>query len=425
MATDVTDNRINLFGRSIYFGWVIVAVCTLTMGVAYGVMYSFSVFFKPIAAHFQWSRSTVSSIYALALIFRGTVSIGIGWLADRYGPIKLTALCGLLTGIGLILVSRVGELWQFYIAYGVITATGLSGAFTIGSAVTARWFTKGRGLALGFMAAGSGMGTLLIVPTAEYLIGLFDWSTVFLLFGIGSGLIITGTAFALKPSPTGQVRLSTGSQKPARILEAGKSLKEALFSREMPLLIIIFSAFIFCLQMVMIHLVNYATDIGIDGMHAAGYISLIGVVSIGGRLLMGSISDRIGSHHSLTICSLLLMVSMAWLIFAAGPLKFWVFAIVFGFAYGGQIPLIPIFICEIFGTRAMASLIGVLLFIGTMGGGLGAWIGGKVHDSTHSYLPAFAVALAAGFVTLTFGLILKHMNRKPRACVEVPTGDLP
>jgi OFA family oxalate/formate antiporter-like MFS transporter len=424
MAADMPDNRINFFGHSIYYGWVIVAVCTLTMGVAYGVMYSFSVFFKPIAAHFHWNRSTVSSIYALALIFRGTVSIGIGWLADRYGPIKLTALCGLLTGIGLILVSRVGELWQFYIAYGLITATGLSGAFTIGSAVTARWFTKGRGLALGFVAAGSGMGTLLLVPTAEYLIGLFDWTTVFLLFGIGSGLIITGTAFALKPSPAERVTVLTDLRRSARIMETGKSLKAALFSKEMPMLIIIFSAFIFCLQMVMIHLVNYATDIGIDGMHAAGYISLIGVVSIGGRLLMGIISDRIGTHHSLTICSLLLMVSMAWLIFTTGSLKFWVFAIVFGFAYGGQIPLIPIFVCEIFGTKAMASLIGVLLFIGTMGGGLGAWIGGKVHDSTHSYLPAFAAALAAGFVTLSFGLILKHMNKKPRTCIEIPAGEL-
>lgn len=89
------------------FGWVVVAACTLIIALSYGVLYSYSVFFKPLADHFNWDRGTVSLIYSLLLLIRGAIAIGIGWLADRYGPFKISALCGLLIALGLVLSSQV------------------------------------------------------------------------------------------------------------------------------------------------------------------------------------------------------------------------------------------------------------------------------------------------------------------------------
>jgi len=165
----------------------------------YGLMYSYSVFFKPLAVYFHWDRATVSLIYSASLIIRGAVSVGIGWLADKYGPIKLTIFCGLMIALGLILSSQVHTLWQFFVTYAVFEAIGLSGAFGIGTAMVSRWFTKKRGLALAIISTGSGMGTLFIVPGNERIINAIGWSNAFIWCGAAAGVLMVSTAFLLRP----------------------------------------------------------------------------------------------------------------------------------------------------------------------------------------------------------------------------------
>ncbi|MFH0726786.1 MAG: MFS transporter [Pseudomonadota bacterium] len=387
--------------RRFYYGWVIVAVCSMSMAIAYGIMYSFSVFFKPIVAEFNWDRATVSSIYSLAMVFRGVVTIPIGWLADRYGAMKIAVFCGVMMGSGLILASRVTELWQFYVAYGIIVSIGLSGAYTIGSAVTSRWFERKRGLALGLVAAGAGFGTLALVPFAQYLISAFNWSTAFIIIGAGAGFFTIATAFLLKPAPKPMEHPKEAAATSCRVPLSDVSLRSAILSREMLILVVTFSLINFCIQMIMIHLVNYATDIGISSFQAAGFLGIIGVVSIVGRLFMGGVSDRIGTYNSLIVCSILLLVSLIVLFFNISPWGFYVFAVLFGFSYGGEIPQLPMFIAQIFGIRAMAALMGVVVFIGTIGGALGPWVGGKIFDSTQNYHYAFAIAGAASLIRLS------------------------
>ncbi len=125
----------------------------------------------------------------------------------------------------------------------------------------------------------------------------------------------------------------------------------------------------------MVHLVNYATDMGITPLVAASFVSLIGVSSIGGRLAMGAGTDRFGLYHSLIFCCILVTISLTGLIFTRELWSFYLFAVVFGFAYGGEVPQIPLFVSRFCGTRAMASLVGLVLFIGNIGGALGPWVG--------------------------------------------------
>ena len=184
--------------RKFYYGWVVVAVCTLMIGITYGLMYSYSVFFKPLADYFSWDRATVSVVYSASLVIRGAFAVGVGWLADRYGPVKLSIFCGIMIGVGLVLSSRASDLWQFFLTYAVIEAIGLSGAFGIGSAMVSRWFTRNRGLALGIVSTGSGLGTLFIVPGNEKLISALGWSNAFLVCGITAGVIMIAAAFLLR-----------------------------------------------------------------------------------------------------------------------------------------------------------------------------------------------------------------------------------
>jgi MFS family permease len=150
-----------------YYGWVIVALCTLMLATCYGLMYSYSVFFKPLADHFNWDRATVSLIYSASLIIRGAISIGVGWLADRYGSVKLMVICGFMVGLGLVLSAWVQTLWQFFITYALIEAS-VQRRLRQRSALTSRWFTKNRDRPWGYLLR-RGLGTLLIVPGSERL----------------------------------------------------------------------------------------------------------------------------------------------------------------------------------------------------------------------------------------------------------------
>ena len=417
MATSLKPSFTDRFTSTtnIYYGWVIVFVSTLLMGIGYGIMYSYSVFFKPILDTFGWDRATVSSVYSVSLILRGAASILTGWLSDRYGPTKITSFCGIMLALGLVLSAHADQLWQFYITYGLILSIGLSGSFTIGSSVTSRWFNRKRAVALAIISTGSGLGTLIIVPVSERLIQIYNWQFVFIILGLCAGFLVISTSFLLRlpPFTAGASDISGSSS----ILNSTpeKSFKEAAFSREMFMLNMIYSLIMFCMQMVMIHLVNIATDIGISSLEAAGFISTIGVVSIAGRLVMGSASTTIGTYNSILICIILRIISLFWLFFCHSPMDFYIFAIIFGFAYGGEIPQIPLFIGGLFGVKSMAALMGLLIFVSNIMGALGPYAGGKIYDLTSHY--HYAIMLAFLFSILAFILALRFKKTTSIAAV--------
>ncbi len=399
--------------KKLYYGWVIVAVCSIAMAIAYGIIYSFSVFFKPIAAQFNWDRATVASIYSLAMIVRGAVTVPIGWLADRYGPMKVVGFCGAMIAAGLVLTSRVTTLWQFYLTYDIVLSFGLCGAYAVGSAVTSQWFERKRGMALGIVAAGSGFGTLVLVPLAQHLIDVFNWSKAYATIGTVAGFITIATAFLLKPAPRQAAPSLEQVRKTPTSHISTPVLRKMILSKEMLLVVATFALINFCIQMIMVHLVNFATDIGIPSLEAAGYLGIIGVVSIAGRLLMGSMADRIGTYHSLIICAVVLLAALTVLFFNTSPGGFLAFAVLFGFSYGGEIPQLPMLIAEIFGVRAMASLMGIAIFVSMFGAALGPWVGGKVYDLTRHYQIAFAIAAGVGVIRLALIIRFKKSLVSP------------
>jgi MFS family permease len=399
----------------LHFGWVVVAACTLIIALSYGVLYSYSVFFKPLADHFNWDRGTVSLIYSALLLIRGAIAIGIGWLADRYGHIKISVLCGILIGLGLILSSQVQALWQFFVTYAIIEAAGLSGAFGIGTSIVSHWFTKNRGLALGIVSTGSGLGTIFIVPATERLVNAFDWSTSFIICGAVVGVLTIAASFFLRTKPDSST-LAGDSQPEGMKDQSSVPLKEvtlieALRNRQMLLFMSAFFLFFFCLQIVMVHLVNFATDTGIEPLVAASFISIIGAVSIAGRLLSAVGSDRMGINNILIYNGFIMVIAFVLLLFTRSIWAFYLFAVVFGFTYGGEVPQTPLFIGKLFGTRTMATLVGLVLFIGNIGGALGPWLAGVIFDNTNSYQWAFIIGTAAAALFLCLVILLKKQNR--------------
>jgi MFS family permease len=395
------------------YGWIVVIAGTLMMAVTYGLMYSYSVFFKPVAEYFNWDRATVSAVYSASLIFRGAVSIGVGWLADRYGAARVLAFCGFMMGLGLVLASRVTSLWQFFLAYALIESIGLSGTFGIVTALVSRWFLHNRGLALGIVSSGVGLGTLLIVPGAERLISSMDWSHAYLVFGIIAGVLMIGSSFFMRPAPDFSASARSGiPDATRRPTKPEETLWGALHSTRMLLLLGAFLLFFLCTQMITVHLVNYATDRGISPLVGASLISIIGVVSIAGRMVIGAGAERFGINNTLIFTRVFMTIAYICLIFTRDLWSFYVFAVIFGFTYGAEVPQIPLFIGKFFGTRAMATLMGFTLFVSNLGGALGPWIAGKLFDVTGGYYWAFIAGTLAAAVSLALSWLLKRECRE-------------
>lgn len=400
LPSEDTVNR-----RSFNYGWVIVITCALMTFFTYGLIYSYSVFFKPLAEYFQWDRAAVSLIYSLSVIIRGAAAIGSGWLADKYGSRKTMIFCGIMMGLGYLLSSRITNLWQFFLTYAIVEAIGMSGIFGIGSAMVARWFTRSPGLPMGIIASGSGLGTLLLVPASERLVNAVDWSQSFVIIAIAAGVLMVASALFLRNPPLVLPLAGNNRGKPP-----GISLREAIKDSRLWLIMASFLMFFFGTQMVLVHLVNYATDVGIDPLRAATFVSVIGLVSIAGRLSTGVIAEKIGMYLSLILMCLSMMISFIILIFSQSPWAFYLFAIIFGIPYGGEATQIPLVINRFFGTRVMATLMGVTIFIIGWGGALGPWLAGKIYDVTDSYNWAFIAGAIAALGSIVMVLLLQRQD---------------
>jgi MFS family permease len=164
----------------------------------------------------------------------------------------------------------------------------------------------------------------------------------------------------------------------------------------------------------MVHLANYATDMGIGPFAAATVVSVIGIGGIVGRLVMGSVSDKIGSLNSLIITSLLLSASLIFLIFARQLWMLYVFAVFFSFAYGGEIPQMTLLVGQFFGLTAVIALTGVTSAGIRAGGALGSWLGGEIFDVSHSYFIAFMITAIVGLSTFVVTVLLKILKTKAR-----------
>jgi MFS family permease len=408
-------------GRTLFYGWVIVAACMIIMAMHTGMMYTYGVFFKHLTADFGWSRGATSGVHSVFMVTHGLFAIVMGWLVDRFGPAKVMAAGAFIGGLGLALTSQINALWQLYMTYGVIFGIGAGAGFITTMATTARWFIKRRGLALGIVASGAGLGTMLLAPVAERLITAFGWSIAYLVLAVAIWAIMIPCALLLRRDPAEKGLRPYGSdevvtsangmeQLKANTAETGINLRAAARYKPLWMLFIIFFLFNFCLQMVMVHLVNYATDIGIAALFAATFISIIGIGSFIGRITMGGASDRIGANSALVICCAIMMATLTFLIFAREPWMFYLFALVFGFAYGGEVPQMPVLVERFFGMRAVATLVGVTVLGATIGGAFGAWMGGQIFDVTQSYQLAFTIAAATAFTAMALTFMLKKVG---------------
>jgi len=413
-----------------FYGWVVVAAAFCVALVAYGVQYSFGKFLGPLSKDFGWSWTLVSGAASLFMFSRGALAIPTGRFTDRYGPRTIIAIGAFFLGLGLILPSQISAAWQLYLFYGLMVGFGLSVAFAPLMATVSRWFVSKRGLAIGIVAAGTGVGTAIIPLIARYLIATYEWRWTYIILGLLALIIIIPGALLLRRSPEekgllplGKAEATAGDEENSNIAKkegsltserAGFSLKDAAHTRAFWLLLAIIIFWSICLQMVMIHIDEHAIALGIPGVVAANFLVVIGISSIIGRLVMGTVSDRLGGKRTLIICLVLQALAMFWLLGATDIWMLYLFAAVFGFAYGGCVPLLPVIAGELFELKSIGEIVGFQMLGVAIGGGIGPVLGGYVFHVTGSYYFAF---IGGGICTI-IALILLAFIRTPSQVIN-------
>ena len=395
----------------LFYGYLVVLVAFFTMVVMWGTFYTFGVFFKPLSADFGWTRAMTSGAFSLYMILHGFGSIFAGRLNDRFGPRIVMTTCGFFLGLGYLLMSQISSIWQLYLFYGVIIAIGMSAGFVPMVSTTARWFVRRRGLMTGIVAAGIGAGTMIMPPVANWLISNYEWRISYtIISGMILVLVIIAAQF-LRRDPSQMGLLPWGAdevkEQESNLQAQGFSFREAIHARQFWMLGTMLFCLLFGVNTVMVHIVNYATDMGISAASATSILTIIGGLGVAGRIIMGSATDRIGSKKAFIIGFILMSVALFWLMATKGLWMFYLFAAIFGFGYGGLIALQSIIVAELFGLSSVGEVLGGVLCVGAIGGAIGPVLAGHIFDITHSYQLAFLICV----ILCVVGTILTSLLR--------------
>ncbi len=411
-------------------------VIGITLALAYGVWYSYSVVLVALLHEFGWSRSVLAGAFSVFTLVHGAVNPVVGVLCDRMRPLGLMAAGGLALGLALWADSYISSPWQLYLGFGVLTAIAVAAAGWIPAIVQVqRDFQDKLGLALGNVSSGVGVGMLVVVPLTQLLIDAYGWRTAFrVLAAICVLWIVPSSLFLLRlpqenrgqsptqenrgQSPTrenrGQSPIKQNQQKPGSdpiTLKPGSdpiTLAEAM--RGTPFWLM-FAAFFFgniCSQTLHVHQVAYLVDQGVSAMVAASVVGAVGASSIAGKIGGGWLSDRFEREYVFLAGIVIMVAAVAALAALAGPLAaragapapwaIYGYAVLLGVGYSATASLIPAMVSDRFGGLHFGAIVGVGLMGSAAGSALGPWMAGFLFDRTGSYMLAFALAAGCGVV---------------------------
>lgn len=403
-----------------FYGWVIVFAGLFLTLIMFGIVDAFGVMFKSISEQFQWGRGTISVASMINWICFGLGNLACGVLTDRFGSRRLLIVGGILFIIGTILMSQIQSLVHLYFAFGVVMAIGRSAAAVPLTALITKWFTRNQGLALA-IAQSQNVGPAVFAPLTVYLLSQTDWRGVYLWLGVGSLLIIPLALLIRDHSEEVNESHPSGSAAGfvSRMPQIHLTLNEAMRTRAFWTLNLMVLGCCICHSCILLHGFNHMTDMGLMGSTASRVAAVMALSGMVGKIACGILADRIGGKWAMALFLGLQAVMVPPFIHAHEPSSFYLWAVVFGFGYGGPMPVYAMLFREYFGTRSIGSILGVFFMIAAVGMGSGGLMGGKLYDLFGSYAIPFFTSTGTGIISALLALTLPP-TKKPEQEVTTP-----
>jgi len=371
-------------------GWIVAfAGCAINTWT-FGVFYAFATALEQMVDEFNASLSGIAAFFSVTTFLFFAVGMLAGPLADRFGARRLVAVGAFLMGGGLWLTAQVESLLAGIVIYGLGVGLGIGSYLVPLSVATGAWFEKHRTLALGINTVGIGLGTLILVPFAEWLIRTAGWRSAFELMGIGSAIVYAVVALLSFRPPTPPASVSVSISAARRAIR--KSEFWRLYAAGFLMSVALFIPFVF--------LVQYAKEQGIASSTAAFLITSLGLGSVLGRLGLGVLGMRLGVLPLIIMCFGIQPIAyVLWLLSGSNYLLLLLFAGLLGVGYGGFVALSPVAMAGIFGLEGLGGVLGVQYTSAGIGALIGPIAAGAIIDATGSYtvaiIGAIVVSLAA------------------------------
>jgi predicted MFS family arabinose efflux permease len=374
--------------------WLIVAVAFIVLGFSRGIHSSFGVFNVALLDTFGWSRGATAGIFAVVLTMDALLSPVVGFLLDRFGVQKITvAGCLALVG-GLFFSSRVTELWQLYVCFGLVLAAGFTFTGMVPHVfLISEWFSSSRASAIGVVYAGTGLGIMLLAPLSEWLISSYGWARTFEAYAAVVLIALLPLVwFFYQQGPHG-VRHRDHSGKGGG--ERQWTAKLALKSLQFWMLFIARVGAASGTTVIVTHQVAHVVDVGYSRLLAATIFGFAGVTSSFGRVVFGFIADLLSKQAAYTLNILMTLIGVGALMILRDPSQTWllyVYVIFFGIGFGSRAVIFSALTADIFSGKGFGSILGYSTVAVGVGGALGSWLGGVFYDLTGSYLVSFALS---------------------------------
>ena len=391
--------------RPIFYGWVVVA--TAALGLCFSgatiVVYSFGVFLKPLTQEFNVGRGAISLAFTLHNFVGAIGAPFAGRLVDKLGA-KRVILPGLLL-LGLILVSALligSHLWQLYLFYLALAPVTLATTPIPYSVVISRWFDRRRGLALGLIMFGMGVGAVVMPPTVQRLIAHFGWRIAFATIGCAILVIpIVVVALFLKEDPKQMGLLPDGEERTVTHVSGAESQiglgwRQIYRTPKYWLMVAAFALAGGSMHACILHMPALLSDRGLTAQNAALGSSVVGAAVIAGRLLSGYLQDRVFAPWVAVGIFGMSGIGLALLWGGGGGAVALTAAFLVGLGMGAEVDIIAFLVSRYFGLRAFGTAFGLAFGSFILAGGLGGMLMGAGFDRTRSYeLPL------AGFFVMT------------------------
>ncbi|HEV8720909.1 MAG TPA: MFS transporter [Candidatus Binatia bacterium] len=374
--------------------WLVAGIASVVLGLSRGIHSSFGVFNVALLDAFGWSRGATAGIFSIVLTVDAVLSPVVGYLLDRFGP-KIISITGCMAlVIGLYLSSRVTDLWQLYICFGLILAVGFTFAGMVPHVfLISEWFASNRASAIGVVYAGTGVGIMLLAPLSAWLISSYGWARAFEIYSVSVliGLLPLVWLF-YQHGPYGE-RLRGRVERKKN--QQQWTAKLALQSLQFWLLFIARIAAASGTTVIVTHQVAHVVDVGFSKLLSASIFGLAGITSSFGRVIFGFIADRLSKQAAYTLNIAMTVIGVGALMILRDPSQAWllyVYVIFFGIGFGSRAVIFSALTADIFSGKGFGSILGYSTVAVGVGGALGSYLGGAFHDWTGSYLVSFSLS---------------------------------
>ena len=387
-----------------HYGWYIVAMGTTLQLTTNFVSQAFAILIVVMRDNFGWSLTAIVLAYSVRSIVSALLSPYAGIMGDRYGAKRVMLVgAGFFVG-GLIMLSTISQIWQLFVYYSIVLGVAQA-MFRVNIPTTvAAWFKKKLGVAVGIQQSAGGMGASVLAPGLTILLTQTDWQTAFMLIGIVGGVIVVALLFFFHGEPADRGMLPYGADENDKTpaipfsgavakLRSRVFLKHAKETRAFWFLPLVHHLGCIGHSIVMVHGVFYATTKGVSLEAAAFIISIYSFSSVASRLMVPILADRLGAKGVMACFYFIQGAAVLMLFWTQEPWQFYLFAVVFGIGFGGEMSAFLVVNRQYFGMGPVRTVFGFQSMASGLGMALGGLVGSVIYDAYGSYNLAWIVSL--------------------------------